>query len=53
MSVLHGNKPASRTMYYQLLDEKLLSSSESDQNYFIKATVDARLGTRNSGLSLN
>jgi hypothetical protein len=45
---LHKSKPASRTMYYQLLDEKLLTDSISDQTQFKRASVDARLGTTDS-----
>jgi hypothetical protein len=41
---VHGFKPSSRTMYYQLIDEKLLKGSESDHKTFVEVTVKARLG---------
>ena len=45
---VHGFKPSSRTMYYKLIDEKLLTGSGSDHNRFVDATVKARLGWVNS-----
>ena len=41
---VHGFKPSSRTMYYQLIDEKIITGSESDHNKFVDSTVKARLG---------
>jgi hypothetical protein len=41
---VHRFKPSSRTMYYQLIDEKMLTGSESDYKTFVESTVKARLG---------
>jgi hypothetical protein len=41
---VHGSKPSFRTMQYQLIDEKLISDSESDHKTFSDSTVKARLG---------
>ena len=41
---VHRAKPSFRTMQYQLIDEKLISDSESDHKTFSDATVKARLG---------
>ena len=41
---VHGFKPSSRTMYYQLMDEKMLTGSDSDHKTFVESTVKARLG---------
>lgn len=41
---VHGFKPSSRTMYYQLIDEKMLTGSESDHKIYVESTVKARLG---------
>jgi hypothetical protein len=41
---VHGFKPSSRTMYYQLIDEKMLTGSDSDHTKFTDSTVKARLG---------
>jgi hypothetical protein len=39
---IHGFKPSSRTMFYQLQDEKLVKKQE--HNSFVNKTVEARLG---------
>ena len=41
---VHRNKPSFRTMQYQLIDEKLISDSNSDHKTLNDATVKARLG---------
>jgi hypothetical protein len=41
---VHKNKPSFRTMQYQLIDEKVITDSESDHKIFNEATVKARIG---------
>jgi|SRR5215207_5416068 len=41
---LHKAKPSFRTMQYQLIDEGIITDSESDHKSFSDATVKARLG---------
>ena len=45
---VHENKPSFRTMQYQLIDEKLISDSDSDHKTFNEATVKARLGWKDA-----
>jgi hypothetical protein len=41
---LHGFKPSSRTMFYQMQDEGLVSKNKKDHTTFVEKTREARLG---------